>query len=95
MLAPGNCCRQVCKGGASCVPCDVLRVLCPERFRLRKLREFPFAKTTLTLYDHAEDATFAACFERIETILHKFNMYSSDSEIFRGKSDRNRTVAGF
>ena len=44
-------------------------------------REFPFAKTTLTLYDHAEDATFAACFERIETILHKFNMYSSDSEI--------------
>ena len=44
-------------------------------------REFPFAKTTLTLYDHAEDATFAACFDRIETILHKFNMHSSDSEI--------------
>ena len=44
-------------------------------------RDLPFAHTTLTLYDHAEDATFVACFERIETILHKFNMYSADSEI--------------
>jgi thiamine biosynthesis lipoprotein len=41
----------------------------------------PFASTTLTLYDHAENATFVACFDRIETILHKFNMYSADSEI--------------
>ena len=44
-------------------------------------RELPFAHTTLTLYDHAADATFAACFSRIETILNKFNMYSADSEI--------------
>jgi len=44
-------------------------------------RELPFAHTTLTLYDHADKATFAACFERIETILRKFNMYSADSEI--------------
>ena len=44
-------------------------------------RELPFAHCSLTLYDHAEDATFAACFERIEMILHKFNMYSPDSEI--------------
>jgi thiamine biosynthesis lipoprotein len=44
-------------------------------------KQLPFALTTLTLYDHAKDATFAACFERIESILHKFNMYSADSEI--------------
>jgi FAD:protein FMN transferase len=44
-------------------------------------RELPFAHTTLTLYDHAADATFAACFARIEMILDKFNMYSTDSEI--------------
>jgi len=44
-------------------------------------RELPFAHTTLTLYDHADGATFAACFERIGTILHEFNMYSADSEI--------------
>ena len=46
-----------------------------------RTRQLPFALTTLTLHDHASRATFAACFERIETILHKFNMYSADSEI--------------
>ena len=44
-------------------------------------RELPFAHCVLTLYDHAADATFAACFGRIETILNKFNMYNADSEI--------------
>ena len=45
--------------------------------------ELPFAHSTVTLYDHPDDATFAAYFERIETILQKFNMYSTDSEISR------------
>lgn len=44
-------------------------------------RELPYAHCTLTLYDHADEATFATCFERIEKILHEFNMYSADSEI--------------
>ena len=44
-------------------------------------RELPFAHCSLTLYDHAQNATFTACFERIDKILLKFNMYSPDSEI--------------
>ena len=44
-------------------------------------RQLPYTLTTLTLYDHANDATFAAGFDRIEAILHKFDMYSPDSEI--------------
>jgi len=44
-------------------------------------RQLPFALTTLTLYDHASDATFSACFERIGTILNEFNMYRDGSEI--------------
>jgi len=44
-------------------------------------RQLPFALTTVTLYDHAREATFTACFERIETILNEFNMYNADSEI--------------
>jgi len=44
-------------------------------------RQFPFALTTVTLYDHAGKATFDACFERIGKILSEFNMYSADSEI--------------
>src|SRR5208283_2299958 len=44
-------------------------------------RELPFAHCILTVYDHSDDAIFAACFERIQTILNKFNMYSADSEI--------------
>jgi thiamine biosynthesis lipoprotein len=46
-----------------------------------QMRELPFTDCTLTLCDHANDATFTACFERIDTILHEFNMYSADSEI--------------
>ena len=41
----------------------------------------PYAFCTLTINDHAEEANFVACFERIEKILHEFNMYSTDSEI--------------
>ena len=43
--------------------------------------DLPYASCTLTLDDHADDATFAACFDRIQTILHEFNMYKADSEI--------------
>ena len=46
-------------------------------------RALPFALCTLTVYDHASDATFTACFDRIEAVLQKFNMYSADSEISR------------
>jgi thiamine biosynthesis lipoprotein len=48
---------------------------------ITQTRDLPFAHCTLVLYDHADKATFAACFERIETLLRKFNMYSIDSEI--------------
>ena len=48
---------------------------------ITQTRRFPFALATATLYDHASDATFAACFDRIEAILNKFNMYSVTSEI--------------
>ena len=44
-------------------------------------RQLPYTLTTLTLYDHASEATFAACFDRIGAILNEFNMYSADSEI--------------
>jgi FAD:protein FMN transferase len=43
--------------------------------------ELPYAHCELTLYDHSENATFDACFARIETVLEKFNMYSPSSEI--------------
>ena len=48
---------------------------------MTQAREMPFAHCIVTLYDHTADATFAACFKRIETILNKFNMYNADSEI--------------
>jgi thiamine biosynthesis lipoprotein len=51
------------------------------RVPVTQTRELPFAYCTLTLYDHPNKSTFAACFERIESVLHKFNMYSADSEI--------------
>ena len=43
-------------------------------------RDLPYAFWTLTINDHAEETNFVACFERIEKILHEFNMYSTDSE---------------
>ena len=46
-----------------------------------RTRELPFAHCSLTLYDHADEATFTACFARIDAILREFNMYSTDSEI--------------
>jgi FAD:protein FMN transferase len=56
---------------------------------ITRTRALPFAQCTLTLYDHAGEAAFAACFDRIDEILGKFNMYSTDSEI----SLVNRTAA--
>jgi thiamine biosynthesis lipoprotein len=44
-------------------------------------RDLPYARCTLTLTDHAEEATFAACFGRIGEILRDLNMYSADSGI--------------
>jgi thiamine biosynthesis lipoprotein len=44
-------------------------------------RDLPYARCTLSLYDHAEEATFAACFDRIEHILREMDMYSAESEI--------------
>ena len=52
-------------------------------------RQLPFALTSVTLYDHASDGVFSACFDRIQAILDRFNMYSSASEI----SQVNRTAA--
>jgi thiamine biosynthesis lipoprotein len=46
-----------------------------------RTRDFPYAFCTLTLNDHAEESTFAACFERIEKVLHELNMHSADSEV--------------
>jgi FAD:protein FMN transferase len=44
-------------------------------------RDLPYARCTLTLSDHAEEATFAACFGRIEHILREMDMYSTDSAL--------------
>jgi thiamine biosynthesis lipoprotein len=44
-------------------------------------RDLPYARCTLTLTDHAEEATFAACFGRIGEILSDLDMYSADSGI--------------
>jgi len=46
-----------------------------------RTQQLPFELATVTLYDHASDSTFAACFARIDEILDKFNMYSANSEI--------------
>ena len=68
--------------GASALGCLLLMQACTApSVPITQTRELPFAHCILTLYDHADDATFAACFSRIETILNKFNMYSPDSEI--------------
>ena len=68
--------------GAAALVCLLLAQGCTAPSApVTQTRELPFAHCSLTLYDHAADATFAACFERIETILNKFNMYSPDSEI--------------
>ncbi len=68
--------------GTTTLGCLVLMQACmASSVPVTQTRELPFAHCILTLYDHSEDATFTACFERIETVLHEFNMYSSDSEI--------------
>ena len=46
-----------------------------------RAKDLPFARCTVTVVDHATDAMFAACFDRIGAILREFNMYSADSEI--------------
>ena len=68
--------------GAAILSCLLFTQACsPSDVPVTQTRELPYAHCTLTLYDHANEATFAACFARIETILHEFNMYSADSEI--------------
>ncbi len=68
--------------GAAALFCSLMLSACSAPGGpVTQTREFPFAKTTLTLYDHADDATFAASFKRIEAVLREFNMHSPDSEI--------------
>jgi FAD:protein FMN transferase len=43
--------------------------------------DFPYARCTLTIADHADEAVFTACFARIGQILGEMDMYSADSEI--------------
>jgi FAD:protein FMN transferase len=68
--------------GATTLGCLLLMQACASpSVPVTQARELPYAHCTLTLFDHADDATFAACFARIEAVLSKFNMYSADSEI--------------
>ncbi|MGA2479592.1 MAG: FAD:protein FMN transferase, partial [Spirochaetia bacterium] len=43
--------------------------------------DMPYVHVSLTLRDHATDATFAAAFARIEQVLNRLNMHNPDSEI--------------
>ena len=67
--------------GAVILSCLLLAVSCSNPVPVSKTRDLPYAFCTLTIDDHAEDATFVACFERIEKVLHEFNMYTPESEI--------------
>jgi thiamine biosynthesis lipoprotein len=41
----------------------------------------PYVHVSLTIRDHATDATFAAAFARIEQVLNRLNMHNPDSEL--------------
>ena len=43
--------------------------------------DLAYARCSLTLGDHADEAIFAACFSRIEGILRSLDMYNDQSEV--------------